>query len=515
MDNFTYENQGANTYLVYKMAESETLDSISLGMITNNRIPGFAVTMFMQMNNERYIKYNVTSKVSINQLFAGQINRKRLLGSFCGIVNALLAAEDYMIDADAILLDLDYIYADVSTCETVLICLPIKEKVRDNIDYDMFFRNIMFSTQFDQTENCSYVMQIINFLNSGNTFSLSQFKALLESLRDDGIRKENVSNTLKELNGDVQYTKQPYSPTADCGHPEKLLKQTDVHLPENYAIKNFSAQISAEDKVESSEKPVGRFHFFQHHKKESESHKAQKEISKKEQKTDKRLKKESKKSLKKGNIESGKKEDKNVPFMAFPIPGQDGGVIDASQSAQVKEAASISRNTGETAVPFSSHGSDDRVQQTFSDVKVSQIPEGKSEIAEKKVNEAEGFGDTVYANNLYESDDTVIMGQGISGQKIAPHLIRLRNNEKIPITKTIFRLGRNVEYNDYVISGNEFVGKSHCQIVTKNDEYFIIDNNSVNHTYVNGVIVQPGNEVKLAHGQSIRLANEEFEFRIF
>ena len=50
MGDFTYENQGANTYLVYALADNERLDSVSLGMITNNKISGLASTMFMQMN---------------------------------------------------------------------------------------------------------------------------------------------------------------------------------------------------------------------------------------------------------------------------------------------------------------------------------------------------------------------------------------------------------------------------------------------------------------------------------
>ena len=37
---FTYENQGNNTYLVYKIGASDNVDTMSLGMITNNKIDG-------------------------------------------------------------------------------------------------------------------------------------------------------------------------------------------------------------------------------------------------------------------------------------------------------------------------------------------------------------------------------------------------------------------------------------------------------------------------------------------
>ena len=98
----TYENQGTNTFLVYPVKAEDQLDSMSLGMLANNRIPGLAQTLFTQMDTTKYIKYNVSSKVSASQLFSGSINQKRLLGVFSGIADAMLSAEEYMIDPSMI-----------------------------------------------------------------------------------------------------------------------------------------------------------------------------------------------------------------------------------------------------------------------------------------------------------------------------------------------------------------------------------------------------------------------------
>jgi len=58
---FFYENQGVNTYLVYKIKEGDSIDTLSLGMITNNNIPGLIKTIFTQMDEVRFIKYNVSA----------------------------------------------------------------------------------------------------------------------------------------------------------------------------------------------------------------------------------------------------------------------------------------------------------------------------------------------------------------------------------------------------------------------------------------------------------------------
>ena len=65
MGKFEFENQGTNTYLVYTLEEEEEIDTMSLGMITNNHIKGIADTVYHQMDDTRQIKYNVTAKVSL------------------------------------------------------------------------------------------------------------------------------------------------------------------------------------------------------------------------------------------------------------------------------------------------------------------------------------------------------------------------------------------------------------------------------------------------------------------
>ena len=131
--NFEYENQGHITYLSYSVSQNEIIDTMCLGMITNNRINGLAACVYTQSNMEKYIKYNVSAKIPVNQFFSGAVSKKRLLTVFDGIAAAMIAAEDYMIAIESLVLDLNYIFIDVSTCEVSLICLPVREKMRNRL----------------------------------------------------------------------------------------------------------------------------------------------------------------------------------------------------------------------------------------------------------------------------------------------------------------------------------------------------------------------------------------------
>ncbi|MDO5558673.1 MAG: DUF6382 domain-containing protein [Oscillospiraceae bacterium] len=91
-------------------------------------------------------------------------------------------------------------------------------------------------------------------------------------------------------------------------------------------------------------------------------------------------------------------------------------------------------------------------------------------------------------------------------------LLRVRNNEKIPINKNSFRLGSDKRAVDYCIADNHAVSRSHAQIILKNGAYFLVDNDSTNHTYLNDHLIKSEHEMKLLDRSRIRLANEEFIF---
>ena len=180
---FTYESQGPNTYLVYEVGKTDEIDSMSLGMLTNNKIKEFVPVVFTQMDTKRYLKYNISAQVPIRQIFSEKIKKKQVLSIFSGIVDAMISAEEYMIDSDLLLLDMDYIFSDLSTYETKVICLPISREKISQKDPKMFFKDILFNIQFDSAENGNYVARIMNYLNGDAPFSFEAFRSVLDEIK--------------------------------------------------------------------------------------------------------------------------------------------------------------------------------------------------------------------------------------------------------------------------------------------------------------------------------------------
>ncbi len=70
--------------------------------------------------------------------------------------------------------------------------------------------------------------------------------------------------------------------------------------------------------------------------------------------------------------------------------------------------------------------------------------------------------------------------------------------------------GKDTDHLDYIVVNETTIGRRHALIEYKDYSYWIIDQGSINGTFVNGEAVST--EVRLKHGDRIRLHKCEFEF---
>lgn len=525
--NFTYENQGTNTYLVYQIAGSDKIDTMSLGMITNNKIAGIVPTVFTQLDADKFIKYNVTSRITAKEFLTGIVNKKRLLGVFSGITRAILSAEEYMIDVSNLLIDLDYIYTDVSSCETTLICLPVISKNNENVDFGMMFKKILFSTQFDQTENCDYVAKLINYLNSTPVFSITDFDRLLtETMNDEILQSQTESYvpaqaavqmneavqpqefSTQETRMSQQSAMQPQSMQPQPIQPQPMPQQPMQHNVLPQPVKpQMSAQAGTEGSGQISvppaqgdpnEKEMSLFGLLTHYSKEN------KEIYNRQ--------KAQKKAAKENPVDS----NINMPNQEFAIPGQAPQSMSKSVPSQQNQQF-MPKPAPSQQMPKASQMSVQSNPTQPKPVFPKSAPVANPSVPQNILQQMPvtgNFGETTVLGAAVASGETTVLGAA-QAQIVSPYLLRLKNNERIQLSKPVFRIGKERSYVDYFISDNTAVSRSHANILIKGTEFYIVDTNSTNHTYVNGNMLQSNVETKLEHGSKVRLANEEFEFFMY
>lgn len=560
---FTYENQGNNTYLVYKIGASDNVDTMSLGMITNNKIDGIVPTLFTQSDTDRFIKYNISAKVSAKEFLSGVVNKKRLLGVFISVLKAIKSTEEYMIDARSLLIDLEHIYVDVSKCDAMLVCLPLVRQ-NESVNIPMFFKQIMFSTQFDQNENCDYVAQIINYLNSTPVFSVDAFEKLLMDIDADNLNiaaSKAVVGQQKPVQPQSQSQSQQSKPMQPAMNQLKNA-QVQTNMPSqgkmqsqretqsannvvqpnqvNFAVPNMNPQnqnrinnnvqmgtnISGTYVETTSEKQMSMFGLLTHYSKEN------KQIYER-QKAQRKAQKEAEKN---GVAMPG--QNVKASNASFAIPGQP--PQQRPQPAQAQPQNVMPQQPQQQFVqPQRQFTQSNQPQHQFA--QPQPMPQAQQKLAQQvqpqpvqnqnantgmtgnpsvppqileNMTKAGNFGETTVLGVGSEAGETTVLGTS-QAQIIKPYLLRIKNNERIELNKPVFRIGKERSYVDYFVSDNTAVSRSHANIINKDNDFYIVDTNSTNHTYVNGSMIQSNVETKIEHGTKIRLANEDFEFFMY
>lgn len=560
---FTYENQGNNTYLVYKIGASDNVDTMSLGMITNNKIDGIVPTLFTQSDTDRFIKYNISSKVSAKEFLSGVVNKKRLLGVFISVLKAIKSTEEYMIDARSLLIDLEHIYVDVSKCDAMLVCLPLVRQ-NESVNIPMFFKQIMFSTQFDQNENCDYVAQIINYLNSTPVFSVDAFEKLLMDIDADNLNiaaSKAVAGQQKPVQPQSQSQSQQPKPMQPAMNQLKNT-QVQTNMPSqgkmqsqretqsannvvqpnqvNFAVPNMNPQnqnrinnnvqmgtnISGTYVETTSEKQMSMFGLLTHYSKENkqiyERQKAQRKAQKEAEKNGAAMPGQNVKASNASFAIPGQPpQQRPQPAQAQPqnvMPQQPQQQFvqpqrQFTQSNQPQHQFAQPQPMPQAQQKPAQQVQPQPVQNQNANTGMTGNPSVPPQILEN-MTKAGNFGETTVLGVGSEAGETTVLGTS-QAQIIKPYLLRIKNNERIELNKPVFRIGKERSYVDYFVSDNTAVSRSHANIINKDNEFYIVDTNSTNHTYVNGSMIQSNVETKIEHGTKIRLANEDFEFFMY
>lgn len=541
MKEFKYENQGASSFLVYQLKEEDVLDNISLNMLTSNKAKGLASTNYMQMDTQRFIRYTITGKITANQFFARPVTKQSFMGIFKGITEAMVSAEEYMLDPACILLDLNQIYTDVSTGETECICLPV-ENEKEQKDQREFLKSVMFQAQFENPEEGSYVTRILNYLNSIPVFSSLDFLNLLTEMEREGKKdrtplapaaKESLQQGVAEIGNAI-------ANSSVGGAAASFFEQSSLSpagaLRQENAVEEAIPDIPVPDDIPKEER-ISLFYLLQHYNNnrakeymaQQKQLKARKEALKKIELAKKGGKKKSAASL---NLPGGKAKTASAAPKAkkpasggfsFQVPGKESGKdkpgedlpgIKSLPNAPVNSQSNFAGNPKVNA----SVGSGMNIPKSNPSVAKGTLQPAKPSPLFSNQQEAVGnggrnFGDTTVLHSGFRGEETSVLNYTKAPDTPKqPYLLRIKNGERIPITGNIFRLGKEEKFVDYVIHDNEAISRSHANIISRNGQYFLQDNNSTNHSFLNGQQCVSNVELPLQDKASIRLGNEEFQF---
>lgn len=378
-------------FRVYELDEQERIDDVTLGMMSNNTISGIIPVQFIQMDQDRTLRYKPAYDKTLEQLLEDNVDRETNLKLVKNIAQVIGKISDYMIPGDELCLDSKAIYAKEDG-SVEIICVPVlkEENVTEKEALITLLKNC--NEKFFDKQGSVY-WELYRFLEKDNVSLNDLFKE---------IEKKEIELTVED-NGplvlEARRKKKESGPV--------VLSKANVTEPK----RNGEVVLSRADRI---------------------SPKSVETVSKKE-----------------------------------PEAPKNSGVVMLSGRLEEKT------------------NPQPKIYEDTSDECCCQYLSGYFE----------GTAD-------------------MEGNKPKAYLIRKSTDEKIFISKSVFRIGKDKSSTDYRVDNNPVISRNHAIIMGVEQDYFIVDTNSKNHVYVNGVMIAPNQKVKLAPYAAVRLANEEFTFMI-
>lgn len=556
-----YESLDDVKYLVYEINIKDDINSINLGMLSNNNISGVADIIVLQKDYTKIFKYKIGDVITLRE-YLNSTTIDNIIYILEDIIKNVSGALDYMLDFYDMIWDIDKIFVNVKQKKSIVIYKVWKEE-NNSSDFERFFDAVYESKGFIILKDYE---PWIEFLKYKAKKSILNFKDLVNIVEDIKMQINNYLTdkrkyvTENNLIENIKYHNQSedsndllnINKNISCFNNEEVLKDLSINYNsakrEEYnsinkvSLKNRDIRIENENfqKVNINIEKNDNNIFSDESK----------QINIKNFGNDLKNIDNTNISFGKNNIisDESKFDKANISlFYLLKHYNKENAALYREQKAQRKYLKKSKKNKQIGCINNNDISVNDKVGnkcKDINDININNkkfdfvIPNTKSgnayeNIVENKgLNELNGFNPISIPNEIVQGEymdfgeTTILRNDDIEETALLDNyqenktylqkvfLIREKTGEKIVIDKQVFRIGKKRNITDYFIEDNTVISRKHATIINRENKFYIIDDFSTNHTFLNGERIQDGVEVQIKAGDKIRLANESFDFCI-
>ncbi len=507
---------GKERYLTYILGDGMELDEDTLDFMEEEGSDQLVRVIFEQDEDYDYLTYDISGKVSLQKYTSGVVSKETVLKVLRNIALGLIECKEQALHLAYILLHKDFIYVDQDSMGMQFICLPVEGEASVSTEFKSFVRQLIANFKYDLEGDVAYVGTLLAFIN-GDTFNLRNLIGLTEALmQDDGIEfdaqgdistedgeivdsvvpepeEKDISNFMNDLAGSDEAL-----PEIGDDEEDDEVEMTDAETeePEEEAVEEAAGE-EAEEAVEEEAEEAEEEAEEETAEPEEPAEPTLEELAEKA----KRLAEEAKQATR-----GARSNTKNIKVSRAAIiqnaAAQEAEIV---QETGDHDATDLLRSEDVKAVSQESKNAKEKRNVVTEDIQaVAASDEDATDKKSKSKAKAKKEEAPVVAAPA---------AADVSAIKVNPYLIRETTEERTMITKNVFKIGKANRGVDYHVSGNGAISRQHAIITKKDDGYYIKDNKSTNHTYVNGKELEDGEEVLLGNNTRIRLGDEEFLFK--
>lgn len=461
---FTAKNIGDERYLTYIMGEGCELDEDALD-ICEDGVSGLVGIIYEEDDDYDYLTYDITGKTALDNYTKGTVDKKTVFTLVRNVAKGIIEFKEVGIPLSYILLNRNFMYVNPDTLEIEYICLPVESEGSVAAEFKGFMRQFIANLIYNVNEDLGYVGQLITYIN-GDSFNLRGLVGLVEALMKDAGMDYEAEGDIATADGDVVVNTDILATEQGVSSYMENLDDADGDLPE------IGDDDEEEDEIEVAEEAEDT---------EEAADEAEEEVEEEEEEED---------------------DDDGPETVTIA------DIRAAQKSVKVNRAALIQNNAhGEEEKPAAG-------EESKSKKKDNSKSKDKKKADAKAETPAEIPAEAPAQPEVDEAAVAAAAASEAAEIKINPYIVRETTGERAMINKPVFKLGKATRGVDYRVDGNNAISRIHAIITLKdNNQYYIKDNKSTNHTYVNNVQLDPDQELLLTNNCTITLGDEDFLFK--
>ena len=486
----------------YKLDESMTLNQEEI-KIYNVPFAGNTNTCKETfVKGERILEYCIEGDLTMEQLIGKPIFRDELVEYLYSISRQMVSMVHNGLKLGKIVFDLKYMYVRLNDFSVQLIFLPFDNQ-SDMTGVEEFIRSFLSVLVYAHTPAIECANQIIEYLNGHKEFNAIQFNLFIRELRAQSqllVNTEKTSSKTKEIAANHAKTETDILRAEEAARNAEIARlhaESEAKRLAEYAKQQANVARSAEEMRMLAE--AARIQA------EIDKQAAEKEYNNKSQTAVLYACK-----MREAEDENSKKEINTARLLA------------EEQASQAEEEFRRASAEAERLAEEVRLAREEEMRAEEARMRAEYEARKNNEEARKLAMEVRRRNEEI--GRLSEDrqtrkpddseDETTVLSKSLSDGLKRPILVRKRTGEKIYINKQVFCMGKADQGVDFKITDNKSVSRRHAYITNINGVYYLRDNNSTNHTYLNGEMLYSNIEVVIPDNSTIQLSNEEFFFKI-
>ena len=186
-----YKRELSHSYLILENIPKDKMDNYQCRMILKNKIPGLLCSSERFINGKVCLYYDISSRQSLEQLYeAGKMSFAEILGIVDGLAHVLENMSGFLLEEQNLLLDPRYMYLDLDTQQLCLLYYPFAEK--ENPAGSIYMPVAEFFLEHVDHKEEKAVSAAYQFykMSKAESFSIESFRGIWE--KNEGIGQEDT-----------------------------------------------------------------------------------------------------------------------------------------------------------------------------------------------------------------------------------------------------------------------------------------------------------------------------------